>query len=547
VEADLNDLSNALDRCELVPTFQPIVELLTGQLAGFEVLARWRHPERGLILPKNFISLAEENGLAARLMQQVFLKAFKSAASLPEPLVLAVNVSPCQLLEPSLPSQIRALANEAGFPMRRLHVEITETALVDNIPLAHSITLELKAMGCRLAMDDFGTGYSSLRHLQGLPFDKLKVDRSFVASMTNNRDSRKIVAGIIGLGHSLGLVTVGEGVETEDQADMLQLLGCDMGQGWLYGKPLPAESIPAMVAAAPRTLSSRLSNGQNGDAASGLEALPTQRLAQLQAIYDGAPVGMCFLDTNLRHVSINRRLAKVTGTPPAAYVGRTVKEMLPEFFPRIESYLLRALQGESITDVELSGPFTSRGPSEVTVLASYQPAIDEAGEVIGVSVALVDITDRKRAENALRDSETHYRQMVELNPNIPWALDAQGNVIDFSSRWVELTGLGEEETRNWGWVSALHPDDRKNAIVAVNEAIRTGGSMDHKFRVRAADGGFRWMRSRGEPRRGESGEVIRWYGSLEEIQGYVQAEESLRSVKNECASCEHFPELFSIN
>lgn len=546
MQATLNDLLTALDRGQLVPSFQPIVELRTGQLAGFEVLARWRHPERGLILPTNFISLAEENGLAGRLMQQVFLKAFHSLPLLPEPLVLAVNISPCQLLDATLPRQIRALADAAGFPMRRLHVEITESALVDNIPLAHSITLELKAMGCRLAMDDFGTGYSSLRHLQGLPFDKLKVDRSFVASMNNDRDSRKIVAGIIGLGHSLGLVTVGEGVETESQADMLQLLGCDMGQGWLYGKPLPAESIPAMVAAAPQTLSSRLSKWQSGDVASGLEAQPTQRLAQLQAIYDGAPVGLCFLDKDLRHVSINRRLAELGGMSAAAYVGRTVQEVLPELFTRVESYLKRALQGESVTDVELSGPFTSCGGSDATVLVSYQPAFDEAGEVIGVSVGMVDITDRKRAEDALRKSAAHYRNMVELNPNIPWALDAKGNVVDFSSRWIELTGLSEEETRMSGWLHALHPDDREATIAAVNQSVESKGSIDIEYRVRTAEGNFRWMRSRGAPRFGESGEVIRWYGSLEEIDGYVRVQESLHKVGDACLSCEHFPDLFLI-
>ena len=250
----LKNLCDALDNDLLVPCFQPIVQLRTGQLVGFEVLARWRHPDHGLILPANLISLAEQNGLAEALMRQIFSKAFQEGAQLPDTLTLSVNVSPCQLRDTSLPGEIRALAEAAGFPMTRLHVEITESALVDNISFAQSITQELKAMGCMLAMDDFGTGYSSLQQLQALPFDTLKVDRSFIGTMNGTRNSRKIAAAVIGLGRSLGMTTIAEGVETQEQAEMVQLLGCDMGQGWLYGKPAPAEAIPVMIAAAPLKL-----------------------------------------------------------------------------------------------------------------------------------------------------------------------------------------------------------------------------------------------------------------------------------------------------
>jgi EAL domain-containing protein (putative c-di-GMP-specific phosphodiesterase class I) len=198
----------ALDRNEVIPFFQPIVELRTGQLTGFEVLARWQHAEYGPVLPDNFISLAETHGLIDALTQQVFRKAFHAALLLPEPLTLSVNVSPVQMENSSLPFAIRELAEEAGFPLERLIVEVTETALLKDPTQVQKIAGKLKAMGCRLALDDFGTGYSSLRHLQTLPFDELKIDRSFVSEMTKKRDSRKIVAAIVGLGQSLGLATV---------------------------------------------------------------------------------------------------------------------------------------------------------------------------------------------------------------------------------------------------------------------------------------------------------------------------------------------------
>jgi EAL domain-containing protein (putative c-di-GMP-specific phosphodiesterase class I) len=163
---DLAAVRRALDNDELEPCFQPVVELHTGRVAGFEVLARWNHPQLGLVLPGNFISLAEENGLAGELMRQILRKAFLSAPALPAPLFLAANVSPTQLHDENLPAQIRAAAEDGGFPLERLSVEITESGLIGNLGLAKEIVHKLKDMGCSLALDDFGTGYSSLCHLQ---------------------------------------------------------------------------------------------------------------------------------------------------------------------------------------------------------------------------------------------------------------------------------------------------------------------------------------------------------------------------------------------
>jgi EAL domain-containing protein (putative c-di-GMP-specific phosphodiesterase class I) len=276
-------------------------------------LARWRHPEHGPILPSNFIALAEDNGLIGTLTRQICRKAFSASHLLSEQLTLAVNISPVQMQESNLPTQIREIAEETGFPLRQLIVEITESALHHDLRQARKIASELKAMGCKLALDDFGTGYSSLGHLQSLHFDELKIDASFVASMTTARDSRKIVAAIIGLGQSLGLDTVAEGVETEEQADMLIWLGCEQAQGWRYGRPEAADKLAGMIAADPiAALAASTSPGDDW-ATSSLEALPTLRLAQLQAIYDGAPVGLCFLDNKFRYLSLNRRLAEMNG------------------------------------------------------------------------------------------------------------------------------------------------------------------------------------------------------------------------------------------
>jgi PAS domain S-box-containing protein len=526
----LDDLRAALEKDEVIPCFQPMVELNSGRLAGFEVLGRWQHPGLGPILPENFISLAEQNGLIGQLMQQVLRKAFLSAPVLGETLGISVNVSPIQLRDLSLPGQIRDQLDRAGFPAQRLTVEITESAFLDNLERAKKITGELKAIGCRLALDDFGTGYSSLRHLQSLPFDDLKIDRSFVGSMSHTRDSRKIVAAIVGLGRSLGLKTVAEGVETEEQAEMLLWLGCELGQGWLFGHPVLADELAEVVAASRQPMTKVLTTPGDGWAASSLEALPTQRLAQLQAIYDGAPVGLAFLDRNLRYISLNKKLADMNGASVAAHLGKSPREMFPQWFQKYEPYLLRALQGESIADVEISRPAAGPGQMDQTVLASYQPAWDEADEVIGVSIAVMDITERKQAEDALkalRESDADQRHLAQFNHQVPWIMDAEGNSIQVSSLWVPAAKLSTVKTRNLGWLEALHVEDLAPTIKAMREALRSGKPIDIQYRVKDINGDWRWMRSRGAPRFGPSGEITRWYGSVEDIDEPQGAEEPL--------------------
>ncbi|MGH9596609.1 MAG: sensor domain-containing phosphodiesterase, partial [Edaphobacter sp.] len=459
---DTSDLRRALENNEIVPYFQPLVELRTGLLRGFEALARWQHPQRGLISPNEFIPLAEKSGLHGQLTGNLLQAVFAAAKDIPNHLTLSVNISLTQLTDLTLPRHIASAAQHAKFPLDRLVLEITESALVGNTQHATRIANELKENGSRLALDDFGTGYSSLRHLQLLPFDELKIDASFVRSMTNTRDSRKIAAAIVGLGNSLDLITVAEGIESHAIADMLLWLGCDIGQGWLYGRPVPPEQLPVILAErlnpTPLHNESSLASADAGLPIH-LEALPTQRLAQLNAIYDGVPVGLCFIDRNLRYVSVNKRLAEMHHIPVAAHLGRYISEVMPTVFPICEPYLLRALKGDATTGLEICYPDPNPLNEKRTHLASFQPAHDEADEVVGVSVSVVDITLRKQAEQALAESEDHYRNAVELNPQVPWTAEPDGMILDTSKRWETLTGLTREESLGKGWVRALHSED----------------------------------------------------------------------------------------
>ncbi len=379
-------------------------------------------------------------------------------------MTLAINVSPTQLQNLCLAREICEAAEQTGFPLKRLTVEITESWLLNNLDRAKTVASELKAMGCRLALDDFGTGYSSLGHLQALPFDELKVDRSFVASMTKTRESRKIVAAIVGLGQTLGLITVAEGIETEQQADMLLWLGCELGQGWLYGKAVPGEEIADLVSAPPRAIPAGFITPGDDWAVSSLEALPTQRLAQLQAIYDGAPVGLCFLDRNLRYVSLNQRLADMNGATVSAHMGKNSAGDDSRLVSYAGALSSKGPGRRCCLRGRVSRPQSIPGEKDFAALLSYHPAFDEADEVIGVSVVVLDITEHKRTREALSQSDEYQHTLVEPTAPMPWIMDSEGNNLHMSSSWVQSAELSKKKMRNLGWLEALHPEDLESTM-----------------------------------------------------------------------------------
>jgi len=522
------DILRAFDEQEFFPVFQPLVELRTGLLAGFEVLARWNHKKFGAISPEDFIPWIEQNGLIDTLSRTILESAFAAPVLAHGAFTLSFNISPRQLLGDKLPERIAAAASKAGFPLNRLIIEITESALLDDLARAESTARELKALNCKLALDDFGTGYSSLRHLHALQFDELKVDRSFVSSMTAQRESRKIVAAVVGLGQSLGLTTVAEGVETAEQANMLVWLGCDLSQGWFHGRPVPAAELPRVIAEFQSRSHAVIPTPMEEHSLMSLEVLPAQRLAQLQAIYDGAPVGLCLLDRNMRYVSLNHRLSEINGVPLAAHLGKPVAEVVPHVFPLVEPYIRRALQGEALFGIEVQKPPAANNSHGETLLVSYQPVRDEAGEIVGVSVAVMDITGSRQTELALRESENHYRHMVQLNPHVPWVLDGKGEVIEGGPRWEAFTGQPVEEALGNGWQKMLHPDDVEPTREAIRISISTGAPIDVEYRVRRPHGEWTRMRSRGAPRFGPAGTVNCIYGVVEEVESHKQTTEELR-------------------
>ena len=242
------DIRAAIPNDEFVPYFEQQIDLATGELVGFEMLARWVSPVRGLIPPDDFISVAEETGMIGDLSMNIIRKAMIEAKEWDPKLTISVNISPVQLKDPWLAQKIVKLLVETGFPASRLEVEITESSLFKNLSLAQSIVGSLKNQGIQIALDDFGTGYSSLAHLRALPFDRIKIDRSFVSSMLNNAESAAIVSAIAGLGASLDVPITAEGIEDDQIIAKLKALGCTKGQGWYFGQPMNIDQVRTLLA-----------------------------------------------------------------------------------------------------------------------------------------------------------------------------------------------------------------------------------------------------------------------------------------------------------
>jgi diguanylate cyclase (GGDEF)-like protein len=242
------DLRKAIANREFELFYQPLVDMQTEYVTGFEALIRWHHPERGMIPPLDFISVAEETGLIVPLGDWVLRQACAEAATWPSNVKIAVNLSPIQFKSKNLlPSVISALA-ASGLSASRLELEITETVLLQDSDATLAILHELRGLGVKISMDDFGTGYSSLSYLRKFPFDKIKIDQSFIFDMSHHHDSLAIVRAVVAMGSSLGIATTAEGVETPEQFKQLKLEGCTEAQGYLFSAPRPAAEVKGLLA-----------------------------------------------------------------------------------------------------------------------------------------------------------------------------------------------------------------------------------------------------------------------------------------------------------
>jgi diguanylate cyclase (GGDEF)-like protein len=241
------ELRIAIAANQITSYYQPLVALDTTRIIGFEALARWESESLGFVPPDVFILIAEESGLINELGDQLFRRACTDAKTWPANFVLAFNISPIQLRDPTLALRLLSILAQTGFNPRQLEIEITETALVESVTVAQTVIDQLRQAGVRIALDDFGTGYATLSHLLSFHIDKIKIDRSFVSGLENIEEGRVIVRAILGLAKGFGLTTTAEGIEDLEQLAYLKANGCTEGQGYLFSKAIPAANIPALL------------------------------------------------------------------------------------------------------------------------------------------------------------------------------------------------------------------------------------------------------------------------------------------------------------
>ncbi|RVT69880.1 EAL domain-containing protein [Agrobacterium sp. CNPSo 2736] len=458
-------LDIALKKDQIWPGYQPIIDMRSGEVAGFEVLARWSDPDEGEISPSAFIGPLERLGLIDRLSDTLLEKACAEASLWPGTFFLAFNLSPQQLSNKNLPSHIEKIVRRTEFPLARVEMEVTEGALISDIDQAHKALRDLDALGVRIAIDDFGTGYSNLERLESFPFRKLKIDRRFVCSIDTDQAKRRIAASIIGLGQNLGISVVAEGVETKEEENTLKAFGCDFGQGWLYGRALHAKDAKELAS----TSSSPV--GRPSWASS-----PFQRLLQLEALYRLAPAGLCFVDLEFRHVRANERFASMHGLTPSELEGKSIYDVMDEPMARRSEELLTA----SLTSDRI---FEEQYRFHGRDMAVFNSRVaDTDGSVIGYSVVAIDVTDKVDAQRLLAMREEHIRRVLELNPDICWSTGPDG-IFDYISPTNEDLPTDTMRDRINRWFGKIHPEDQPEVVGKWFDWIPCEQPYSAEFRV----------------------------------------------------------------
>jgi PAS domain S-box-containing protein len=498
----LDHLRDAVAAGEIWPALQPQVDLRTRRIIGFEVLARWNSPALGSVSPACFIPVAEQAGLLDGVILHLIRQACAQVSAWPGDFQLAFNLAPTQFLDLGIVEEVSAAAASGGLALQRLCIEITESSLFHSNATAQRAIALFKQAGMRLALDDFGTGHSSLTRLQALPFDEIKIDASFVRGLETDPNSLKIVTAVLGLGQSLGVHVVAEGIENERQAAILGRMGCELGQGYLWGTPQ----------AAPQAEQALARQGSLSRRDRPLDTSPFQRFHQLESLYQAAPVGLGFIDAQLRVVSANARIGEMLGLDVAQAMGRTVEQLVDgRPLADFAQVLWRVLRGEPLAPVEYRRPDTG-----TTSLIALQQVRSVSEQPLGVSVFAIDISERVAAERTLKETIEHYRQVIALAPNVAWAAGPDGS-IDYMGQTWEWSPMSTSAERHARWRERMDEADQLRVRAEWLAHLPSKQPFETVFPILWPDGTRKWVRSRACPQFDAQGNVKRWYGLITDI------------------------------
>jgi len=499
------DLRKALERNEFQLYYQPKINLNSGKIKGVEALIRWFHPEKGLIPPDKFIPLAEETGLIVQIGEWVLRTACKQAIIWQDtaiaPFEMSVNMSVRQLYQPNLVEMVREVLEETGLNSKYLEIEITESVMADSEHIL-KVLHELKQLGLKISLDDFGTGFSSLHYLKEAPFDTLKIDQSFVRNCTNDENDAVIVKTVIAMAHQLKLEVVAEGVEKVEQLIFLQKNLCDIGQGYLFSKPLPTKEFVNKIEELEQIVGKNgipkdLKNQKYLD-----EDLKIARQELLDTLRLQPGMTFKFINENGRfiHTFCNGKLLYKIGLVPEQIIGRELKDFQPvEEAKRITQYYRRAWEGENhVTyEVEFNGG---------AYLATLRP-VKRRGEVIEVIASCVDITERRKFEKAPRQSELNDRHIADNMSDLIEVWDADGNVQYFSPSHERIFGHSYQSYVGRSVFSLIHPEDKEYVKTQFRNMISKNSLFQAGFRCKNVSGEWIYIEAQGTPVVGKSGNV----------------------------------------
>ncbi|HEY9705460.1 MAG TPA: diguanylate cyclase, partial [Allocoleopsis sp.] len=458
------DLRRAIERKEFILNYQPIVDLKTGELLGFEALIRWQHPERGFISPLEFIPVAEETGLIVpiglwvleqscqqmQFWQENVTACTERSRSVNSSLTISVNLSVKQFDQSNqLVEQIKAILHENKCDAENLKLEITETLLMENKDTANQLLFQLKGLGIELNMDDFGTGYSSLSYLHRFPIDTLKIDRAFINLMGNNAEDSAIVNTIITLAHNLDMTVTAEGVETVEQLIKLQLMGCDYGQGYYFSRPVNKEKATELIKQnsefrtdwqinwneAQLKLAEKI-NAQDQELENTKRQLnqvidqKVKLAAELQNseqlyryVIQTASEGIWIINTESKTTFVNEKMSEM--------LGYTIEEMrdkhLFDFMEQEAQILATEYLEHRIYGINEQHDFKFRckNGSPAWAWLNTTPILDENGKYAGVLAMITDITERKKAEITLKQQTERERLITQITQKIRESLDLE--------------------------------------------------------------------------------------------------------------------------